>query len=61
MLKIDTHAHWFPPQWLDLLAAEGNGNGAEVSRNAEGDVDSARRATAVARSSASSTSRFRSA
>jgi aminocarboxymuconate-semialdehyde decarboxylase len=38
MLKIDTHAHWFPPQWLELLAAEGNGNGAEVKRNAEGDV-----------------------
>ena len=38
MLKIDTHAHWFPPQWLELLAAEGNGNGAEVSKNAEGDV-----------------------
>ena len=38
MLKIDTHAHWFPPQWLELLGAEGNGNGAEVSRNAEGDV-----------------------
>ena len=38
MITIDTHAHWFPPQWLELLAAEGNGNGAEVKRNAEGNV-----------------------
>ena len=31
MLKIDTHAHWFPPQWVDLVAKEGGKNGAEVT------------------------------
>src|SRR5262245_13568308 len=30
-LKIDTHAHWFPPEWVDLIAREGNGKGAEVA------------------------------
>jgi aminocarboxymuconate-semialdehyde decarboxylase len=30
-LKIDTHAHWFPPQWVDLVAKEGGKNGAEVT------------------------------
>ena len=30
-LKIDTHAHWFPPEWVDLIAREGNGKGVEVT------------------------------
>jgi aminocarboxymuconate-semialdehyde decarboxylase len=36
MLKLDTHAHWFPPEWVELLEREGAKNGAEISRNAQG-------------------------
>src|SRR5688572_27293134 len=36
MLKLDTHAHWFPPEWVELLEHEGAKNGAEISRNAQG-------------------------
>jgi aminocarboxymuconate-semialdehyde decarboxylase len=36
MLKLDTHAHWFPPEWCELLEREGNKNGAEISRNEQG-------------------------
>ncbi len=36
MLKLDTHAHWFPPEWVELLEREGNKNGAEISRNEQG-------------------------
>ena len=38
MLKIDTHAHWFPPEWVELIAREGAANGAEVGRNEQGQV-----------------------
>jgi len=38
MLKIDTHAHWFPPEWVDLIAKEGAANGAQVGRNERGQV-----------------------
>ena len=38
MLKIDTHAHWFPPEWVDLIAREGAANGAEVGKNDQGQV-----------------------
>lgn len=38
MLKIDTHAHWFPPQWVDLVAKEGAGNGAEVATDGKGGI-----------------------
>ncbi len=38
MPKIDTHAHWYPPQWVDLIAKEGAANGAEVGRNERGEV-----------------------
>ena len=30
MLKIDTHAHWYPREWVELLKKEGAANGAEV-------------------------------
>jgi aminocarboxymuconate-semialdehyde decarboxylase len=33
---VDTHAHWFPPEWIDLMEAEGNRNGAVVKRTADG-------------------------
>lgn len=38
MLKIDTHAHWFPPEWVELLAKEGGNNGAKIGRNDRGQV-----------------------
>ena len=38
MMTIDTHAHWFPPEWVDLVAREGTGNGAEVARNDGGEI-----------------------
>ena len=38
MRIINTHAHWYPPEWVDLLEKEGNQNGAEVGRNARGEV-----------------------
>ena len=31
MLKIDTHAHWYPPEWVDLILKEGEKNGAKLS------------------------------
>ncbi len=33
---IDIHAHWFPPEWVELIEAEGNQNGARVERTAQG-------------------------
>ena len=33
MLKLDTHAHWFPPEWVALLEREGGNNGVQMSRN----------------------------
>jgi aminocarboxymuconate-semialdehyde decarboxylase len=38
MLKIDTHAHWFPPEWVALIEKEGAANGADVGRNDKGAV-----------------------
>ena len=38
MLKIDTHAHWFPPEWVDLVAREGGANGAEIARDGTGKI-----------------------
>jgi aminocarboxymuconate-semialdehyde decarboxylase len=38
VLKIDTHAHWYPPEWVELVANEGAANGAEVGRNDQGGV-----------------------
>lgn len=36
MLKLDTHAHWFPPEWVELLEREGPANGVDISRNEQG-------------------------
>ena len=33
---IDTHAHWYPQQFIDLLDREAVDNGAAMSRNAKG-------------------------
>ena len=28
---IDVHAHWYPPQWLDLIEKEAGDNGGKSS------------------------------
>src|SRR6185369_14751159 len=33
---IDVHAHWYPPQWLELIEKEAGENGARIERNARG-------------------------
>jgi aminocarboxymuconate-semialdehyde decarboxylase len=38
MLKIDTHAHWFPPEWVELLMKEGEANGAKLGKNDRGET-----------------------
>ena len=38
MLKIDTHAHWYPRQWVELLASEGGRNNATIGKNERGQV-----------------------
>jgi aminocarboxymuconate-semialdehyde decarboxylase len=35
---IDTHAHWYPPAWVDMLAKEGPKHGAKVGKNDKGYV-----------------------
>lgn len=36
MPAIDVHAHWFPPEWMALLEAEGAANGAKMGTNRHG-------------------------
>jgi aminocarboxymuconate-semialdehyde decarboxylase len=36
MLKIDTHAHWFPPEWVELIRTEGEKYGAKTIRHEKG-------------------------
>jgi aminocarboxymuconate-semialdehyde decarboxylase len=38
MRIINTHAHWYPQEWVDLLEKEGADNGAVIGRNARGEV-----------------------
>ena len=38
MTIIDTHSHWFPPEWVDLIEKEGAANGAKIGRNERGQV-----------------------
>jgi aminocarboxymuconate-semialdehyde decarboxylase len=38
VLKIDTHAHWYPPEWVELIAKEGAANGAEIGSDEQGRV-----------------------
>jgi aminocarboxymuconate-semialdehyde decarboxylase len=40
MLNIDTHAHWFPPEWVELIAREAGANGAEITRDEGGRITS---------------------
>jgi len=35
---IDTHAHWYPPAWVDLIARNGAKWGAQVGKNDKGYV-----------------------
>jgi aminocarboxymuconate-semialdehyde decarboxylase len=36
MRTIDIHAHWYPQEWLDLLARDGAKEGARLERTPEG-------------------------
>ena len=36
MLKLDTHAHWFPQQWVETIERDGPKHGVEVTRNEQG-------------------------
>jgi aminocarboxymuconate-semialdehyde decarboxylase len=38
MLKIDTHAHWFPQEWVDTIIHEGPKCGVDISRNEQGRI-----------------------
>jgi len=38
MLTIDTHAHWFPPEWVKLVAKDGGANGAQVATDGHGEI-----------------------
>ena len=42
MLKLDTHAHWFPQEWVDTIVNEGPKNGVEISRNEQGRIVASR-------------------
>ena len=35
-LTVDTHAHWYPKKWLDLVAKDGPSQGASIDRSASG-------------------------
>ncbi|HZL66561.1 MAG TPA: twin-arginine translocation signal domain-containing protein [Candidatus Limnocylindrales bacterium] len=35
---IDTHAHWYPQAWVDMVAKEGPKYGAKVGKNQKGYV-----------------------
>jgi aminocarboxymuconate-semialdehyde decarboxylase len=35
---IDVHAHWYPPEWVELMERSGDANGARMGRNARGNV-----------------------
>ncbi len=36
MTVIDVHAHWFAPQWVELLEREGAANGATIGKSDKG-------------------------
>ena len=36
-LVIDTHAHYYPAEWVDLVQKEGPANGAKIGKNARGE------------------------
>ena len=38
MKAIDTHTHWFPQEWVDLIEKKGAANGAKIGRNERGQV-----------------------
>ena len=38
MPVIDTHTHFFPPEWIDLLEREGSAHGVTLGRNNSGAV-----------------------
>lgn len=36
---VDAHTHWFPPEWVELIKAEGPANGARISTDERGNVN----------------------
>lgn len=38
MNVIDTHSHWFPQEWVDLMEKKGAANGAKIGKNARGQL-----------------------
>jgi aminocarboxymuconate-semialdehyde decarboxylase len=35
-VRIDTHTHWYPQEWIDLLARDGGKQGGTIERTAHG-------------------------
>ncbi len=35
---IDAHSHWFPAEWVDLIEKEGAANGAQIGKDAKGQL-----------------------
>src|SRR5476649_1325043 len=35
-LTIDTHAHWYPPEWIALMQKDGAAQGAKLEHSASG-------------------------
>src|SRR5215475_10631691 len=35
---VDAHTHWYPPEWVELVKAEGPANGARIGSNDRGNV-----------------------
>ena len=33
---VDSHTHWYPPEWIEILLKEGEANGAKLGRNPKG-------------------------
>ena len=38
MRVINTHAHWYPQEWVDLIEKESPQNGAKIEKNARGEI-----------------------
>lgn len=38
MNVIDTHSHWFPQEWVDVMEKKGAANGAKIGKNARGQL-----------------------
>jgi aminocarboxymuconate-semialdehyde decarboxylase len=36
---VDAHTHWYPPEWVELVKAQGAANGARIDTDERGDVN----------------------